>query len=127
VRESDENEDRHKWRQIIRFPDSTKSSFPMKSGSRPGVLFGRPARRTIMYATHFLHYSPDFSLKPCLTQFSLSNLFTPHIMLLKVCSLQCQIAPACMISSEPIRLLLAVAFIPLYVLKDRASRFETHP
>lgn len=80
-----------------------------------------------MYVTHFLHYSPDFSLKPCLTQFSLSNLFTPHIMLLKVCSLQCQIAPACMISSEPIRLRLAVAFISLYDLKDRASGFETHP
>lgn len=77
-----------------------------------------------MYVTHFLYYSPDFSLKPCLTLFSLSNLFTPHSMLLKVCSLQCQIAPPC---SEPIRLRLTVAFISLYALKDRASRFETHP
>lgn len=80
-----------------------------------------------MYVTHFLYYSPDFSLKPCLTLFSLFNLFTPHSMLLKVCSLRCQIAPPCMISSEPIRLRLTVAFISLYALKDRASRFETHP
>ncbi len=112
------------------FLDCTISSFPMKSGSRPGVLFGRPARRTIMYVTHFQNHSPDFILKFCLTLFSISNLFTPHSWLLKVCSLQCQMAPPCMMSSASIRLCLTVAFsfhFMLWEKKGGQSFFKPTP
>lgn len=46
-----------------------------------------------------------------------SNLFTPHSLLLKVGSLQCQNAPPCMISSATIGLCLTGFFISLYALK----------